>query len=79
MTAPKPNGLWSFADFYGSGIAIGCQPSEVRAMSLWQFAACVAGWNDAQKSQDERDRELDDDEADTIFDMLDAPPVWERH
>ncbi len=54
-------------------------PSEIRAMSLWQFAACVNGWNDAQKTQEERDRELDEDDADALWAVLDAPPMPERH
>lgn len=75
----KPNGLFSFGDFYGVGAAIGLPPSEIRAMSLWQFAACVSGWNDAQKSPEERDKELDEDDADALWAVLDAPPMWERH
>lgn len=74
----KPNGLFAFADFYGTGCAVGLPPSEVRAMSLWQFAACVHGWNMAQMSEDERNKMLDDDEADAIWDMLDIAPIWER-
>jgi hypothetical protein len=32
---------------------MGFAPQQVDAMSLWQFAACVEGWNRANGGEDE--------------------------
>jgi hypothetical protein len=51
--------------------------SEMRAMSLWQFTACLAGWNRAQKG-DEADNELGFDDIASLSEFIDAPPVWKH-
>lgn len=37
-----------FAALYGNGIVMGLSPRAVDNLSLWEFSACVAGWNRSQ-------------------------------
>ncbi len=49
-----------FAEIYASGVVMGLSPREVDRLSLWEFAACVEGFNRAQGTGSPPD--LSDDE-----------------
>jgi hypothetical protein len=50
-------------------------PSELRDMSLWEFAAMVKGWNQAHepaKSGSELTPEIEDE----LEAYINEPPIW---
>jgi hypothetical protein len=55
----------SAASFYGSGAVMGFAPQQVDAMTLWQFASCIDGWNDAH-GEDVVEAPSDDEYEDII-------------
>ncbi|WP_298958769.1 gene transfer agent family protein [uncultured Methylobacterium sp.] len=44
----RADGRLAFAGFYAAAAAMGLSPVDLRAMSLWQFAATVDGFNRAR-------------------------------
>ncbi|ACL61338.1 gene transfer agent family protein [Methylobacterium nodulans] len=44
----RPEGRMAFAPFYEAAAAMGLPVADLRAMSLWQFAAYLDGFNRAQ-------------------------------
>jgi hypothetical protein len=44
----RPDGRMAFAPFYEAAAAMGLPVADLRAMSLWQFAAYLDGFNRAQ-------------------------------
>lgn len=49
---------------------LGLSPQQVRAMSLWDFAACIEGWRLAHDPKAKQ--ELTDAEADELAALIDA-------
>lgn len=68
---PLPDGKMAFAAFYASAAAMQLPTADMRDMSLWQFAAYVAGFNKAQ-NPDSPDP-LTDREEDALWDWLNEP------
>lgn len=50
-------------------------PSELLKLSLWEFAAMVQGWNEANKPADKADN-LNPNDEDSLFEFVQEPPVW---
>lgn len=51
-------------------------PSELKKLSLWEFAAMVEGWNKANAPA-EKTGELTTEEEDELFEFIqETPPVW---
>lgn len=50
--ADLPNGKIRFSSFYGLGAVMGFSPEAVGDLSLWQFAAAVEGYVDANSQDD---------------------------
>lgn len=69
--AKMDNGKMPFLSFYASAAAMKLSPADVRAMSLWQFAAYVDGFNRANdpKAVDP----LTNSEEDALWDWINAP------
>lgn len=72
---PLPDGKMPFRTFYEAAAAMHLPTADMRAMSLWQFAAYVAGWNRAQ-NPDAPDP-LSDQEEDALWDYLNSPSAVE--
>lgn len=53
---------------------MGFAPTQVGAMSLWQFLACADGW--AKAHQPDAAKRSNDDDFDDIDAMLDAAPDY---
>lgn len=72
QTLPMPNGKVAFATFYAAAAAMKLPTADMRAMSLWQFAAYVAGNNKANdpKSVDP----LTSQEEDALWDWMNQTP-----
>lgn len=34
---------WQFSEFYGAGAVMGFTPTQINAMSVWEFMACIDG------------------------------------
>ncbi|MFH6780794.1 MULTISPECIES: gene transfer agent family protein [Methylobacterium] len=49
--AAGPGGRIAFAAFYGAAAAMGLPAADLRAMSLWQLAAYIDGFNRARDAQ----------------------------
>lgn len=49
-------------------------PSEMRACSLWQWAAMVQGWNEANKPA--QDESLKPEEELSLANYIEQPPIW---
>lgn len=72
------------AALYAAGVAMGFSPDQVKAMSLWEFAAVTNGFA-RQHSQDSGPRLTEDEKADLVeWIFADAPQrqvrrlaVWE--
>lgn len=50
--ADLPNGKIRFSSFYGLGAVMGFSPEAVGELSLWQFAAAVEGYVEANSQDD---------------------------
>lgn len=50
-------------------------PSELRSLSLWQFAAMVSGWNEANKSGDDS-KALKPEDEEHLEQFIAQPSVW---
>jgi hypothetical protein len=53
---------------------MGFRPADVDAMSLWQFAACVDGWNRAHGAKDGPGAMSDEDFAQAL-EAIDSTPA----
>lgn len=73
--APLPDGKMAFRSFYEAAAAMQLPTADMRAMSLWQFAAYVSGFNKAQ-NPDAPDP-LTDAEEDALWDWLNEPMAGE--
>jgi hypothetical protein len=50
-------------------------PSELNAMSLWEFAAMVQGWNKANEpAGTPEDIKPEDEEG--LFEFIEQKPIW---
>ncbi|WP_206614763.1 hypothetical protein [Paenirhodobacter populi] len=48
-------------------------PSEVKALTLWEFSACVVGWNKSQgKSHSVEGEPLSDEAYDALCELGDS-------
>lgn len=71
-TVELPNGKIAFADFYAAAAAMKLPSDDMRAMSLWQFAAYVAGHN---KANDPNGVDpLSSAEEDALWNLVSQPP-----
>jgi hypothetical protein len=50
-------------------------PSELNAMSLWEFAAMVQGWNKANAPAGTPE-ELKPEDEDGLSAFIDEKPIW---
>jgi hypothetical protein len=50
-------------------------PSELNAMSLWEFAAMVQGWNKANAPTETPEQVTPEDET-SLGDFIDEKPIW---
>lgn len=49
---------------------MGLSPSEIKALTLWEFAACAAGWNKSQgKSHSVEGEPLSDEAYDALCEL----------
>lgn len=52
---------------YGSGAAMGFPPREIKQMTIWEYLACVRGWNRAQGNGHKHSGDpMTDDEYDAL-------------
>lgn len=72
-TIPMPNGKVAFAAFYGAAAIMKLPVADVRAMSLWQFAACVAGNNKANDPKAVDPLTLQEEDA--LWNWMNQPPL----
>lgn len=62
-----------FSTFYGSGAAMGFPPREIKAMTLWEYMACVKGWNRAQGGGHAHEGDpISDEEYDRVCKLMDG-------
>lgn len=62
-----------FSTFYGSGAAMGFPPREIKAMTLWEYMACVSGWNRANSSGHAHQGDpISDEEYDRVCKIMDG-------
>jgi hypothetical protein len=54
---------------------MGMPPREMRAMSLWEYTACVEGWRRAH----ETDEDQDEMTPERFRAIMDAPPLGAMH
>lgn len=72
---PLPDGKMAFGTFYEAAAAMQLPSADMRRMSLWQFAAYVAGFNKSQNP--DKPDPLTDLEEDALWDWLNSPPAGE--
>jgi hypothetical protein len=51
-------------------------PSELRQMSLWQFAAMVDGWNKANAPAGDKGDGLKPEDEEQLSRYIDQKPIW---
>lgn len=73
--APLPDEKMAFGTFYEAAAAMQLPSADMRRMSLWQFAAYVAGFNKSQNP--DKPDPLSDQEEDALWDWLSSPPAGE--
>lgn len=70
---PLPDGKMRFGAFYEAAAVMQVPTADVRAMSLWQFHARVAGFNKAQNPG--APDPLTDREEEALWDWVNSPPA----
>lgn len=60
-----------FGAIYGNGAVMGFSPQDVRAMSIWQYAAAVEGFSDANTPESEKG--LSSKEKDELWSFVQSP------